>query len=163
MKRIIYILLISIFCSSCATIYSPSISISDLPDINPQKTVFIENPELKFEYKVLKYSGLYQFSPDPYSNLHVRLLPIQRGARPGELDILLTFLTFGIIPSYSMTGIYYKYLIIEGDKATEMEYFLSGTYQTSLWSNFKENYVEDEKTYGLMLRAQAIEQTIQNK
>jgi hypothetical protein len=163
MKKIIIMFIISTLCFSCVTKYHPNIELKNSQSSYTIKTVYVENPELIFEYNVLKESELYKISPNPETPNHLRLKPAEQYSSLVELDMLLPVVSLGIIPVRRNTGYRYKYLLINGNETTEMELHLSGYYQTSLWEMFRKNYVEDEKTYGKMLKAQVTEQENKNK
>lgn len=153
LKRVVPTLIFFILLLSCTTTYRPDISISEIDDTNPKKTVYIKNPELEYEFEIFKSSNIYDISQNPETRIHVLLLPFERVSRPAELTFLLPILTFGILPEQWGTGIVYKFNIEEGEEIISKKYVLTGLYEKSIWGNFRKDYTENERTYGLMLRA----------
>ncbi len=108
MARKIYLIASAlIFCafgSGCATsIHIHKNTLKEPTSIKAQP-VFVKNPEMEREFKILSESGIYQISNTPDNVPKLTLLPIRQGPRCGN-PLMLTIFTFGLIPS-CMPGAY---------------------------------------------------------
>lgn len=61
------------------------------------RPVYVTNPTMQPEFEILKASGIYQLTNTPKGARQLTLLPIRQHGRCGN-PLMLTFLTFGIVP-----------------------------------------------------------------
>jgi len=100
--KIIYLpILISILFCSCYSYKIYPKEARKFAYTGEKKEVFILNPELSNEYKILKNSGIYKIVDDSSKNsvLKIKLYPIGKNYACGQ-PIIASLITLGQVPVY---------------------------------------------------------------
>lgn len=97
--------------------------------------VYVTNPGLRREYEVLKASGIYPLSSSPDSPLRLTLHPIWQYGRCGN-PLMLTGLTFGIIPGVVSATHAFEYDLESDGKVQKLSHRLALYERVSLWEHF---------------------------
>ena len=79
--------------------------------------IYVTNPEMYREYKILQKSGIYHISNQPDLPLRLTLHPIYQYGRCGN-PLMLTIFTLGIVPGY-LPGAYVFEYDLETDGVVE--------------------------------------------
>lgn len=119
----------------------------------PQEKVYIINPELKKEYKILQQSGIYTFTSDSTdkSAAHIRLKPLERWFVCGN-PLIGWAILLGQMPAYLPDKHRFVFEKTAGDTVVEKRFELNITTRYWFWDMFsKKNY---NKTAGKALAIQ---------
>jgi hypothetical protein len=98
------------------------------------RTVFVTNPELRREYEVLKASNIYQLSSNPSDARRLTLHPIRQYGRCGN-PLMLTGLTFGIIPGVVSATRAFEYDLESDGKTQKLCHRLPLYERFSIWEH----------------------------
>ena len=94
--------------------------------------VFVTNPELRREYEILKGSGIYPLTDQPENARKLTLCPLRQYpvcANP----LMLTGLTFGIIPGFLPGAKAFEYGLEEGGVSEHYSHRLPVYQRISVW------------------------------
>lgn len=94
--------------------------------------VYVTNPELRREYAILRDSHIYQLSTNPHSARRLTLQPLDQGGRCLN-PLLLTYLSFGIIPGWLPAASTFRYELTSQGNATHFAHPLPLYERISLW------------------------------
>ena len=112
--------------------------------------VYVSNPELKNEYRILQRSEIYQLTNSPVGNRRLTLEPLGHGGGCGN-PIILSIYTLGIIPSSPVGGRFsFQYEIESNGTVEHRAHYLAVYERFSLWERFIPH--NDNKVLGKALR-----------
>jgi len=94
--------------------------------------VFVTNPEKSPEYEILKKSGIYNLTNQTIGVRELTLLPIRRSFRCGNA-IMLTIITFGIVPGIQPGPCAFEYDLETNGKLERYSHKISTYYRVSIW------------------------------
>ncbi|HIJ74611.1 MAG TPA: hypothetical protein HPP83_10975 [Candidatus Hydrogenedentes bacterium] len=125
-------------------------------DVRPE--VFVENPELKKELRILKHSKLFEISEDPSVETHIELHPLKEPGYCG-MPALPALFTLGLIPGsgHTLSPYGFEYGIDGPQGKHRHSYVLPSTYRRiSLWEWFFKPFKNENCLLGRILRTEAV-------
>ena len=118
--------------------------------------VFVANPELKKELKVLRHSRLYRLTDDPSVDVHIRLEPIRLRHMGCSMGMLPATYTLGILPGGRPVTYEFSYVAMSGGSETLHAYELYGVYLCCIWELPFKPFKRENRALGVMLRRSAL-------
>ena len=115
-------------------------------------TVYVEGRDLQNEYRVIEASGLFEFSDDPATPIHLTL----HKDRPDELcglPLLSMIFSFGLVPLKVPRRGELDLSLTEGGVTTKRTYTYDCERRTSFWESFRES--DEIEELGQSVRAGA--------
>ncbi len=98
--------------------------------------VYVTNPEQRREFEILKAAGIYQISEEPTNARRLTLYPVNRCFRCAN-PLMLTFLTFGIVPAVLPSPYFFQYEIeIDEGRSKKLIHHLPLYERVSIWEWF---------------------------
>jgi hypothetical protein len=123
---------LALLLSGCASTLHLASAKTALPFSDAGTPVFVTNPELKREYAVLKKSGIYRLSETPEGARRLTLRPIVQYGRCGN-PLMLSILTFGIIPGFLPAAMQFGYDLETGGTFQQIVHRLPLYERYSIW------------------------------
>ena len=118
----------------------------------PKETVFVNNPELTDEFKILKASGIYNISNDPETPTHLTLKKFQTYPVCG-MPYILTGFTLGLVPATTPSDSNFSFTIQAGNEPPEeRSFYLEAVEKISPVQYLFKPFKNDERTFGRILR-----------
>lgn len=129
------VLLCAFLLSACSNhIYLPSSF--DEAEYGNNLLVYVENPELKREYEILKFSKIFELSPDSSIENKVILNELHPMLFCGN-PLVLTTITLGLIPGSVPDDYLYSFKLKGGDTEVEYSYTLRVISKYSIYESLK--------------------------
>ncbi len=117
-------------------------------------TIFVENPDLSFEYEILLRSKIFTLSDDSATPRHLELWPINERAVRCATPIAFTFLTLGIVPGILPHQYNYGFTLQENETVCTTMVSIDGGIRFSFWDWFAKPFLKKEKVIAEGLRRQ---------
>ena len=139
MKRLLVLSLLFTGCSSNVYLVK-----SDEAPLIPQKEkVYVLNPELQYEYKILKQSNIFKLSDNKAGAKVIKLNKIVEKPYFCGTPIMGTVITLGLVPTSFPDSYIFSFEIIGTDSEESVEYILPVERTYSLYETF--NFFHDSK------------------
>jgi len=104
--------------------------------------VFVVNPQMQNEYAILKASKIYQLTNQPAGVRRLTLHPVHRFGRCGN-PIMLTYLTFGILPGVLPAARVFEYELETDGVRVQYAHSLPLYERISIWESL--TFTSDQK------------------
>lgn len=151
MRLALPIILISLL-SSCYTykVYPKAYRSLDMPS-HPIK-VYVENPSLKKEYKILRTSGLFEFTDLNNANITIHLDSLERFYVCGQ-PLIVSAMTLGQLPIHMPDRYIFRFEERKGNQVIEHTLELQVAKRIWYWDLFNPDKSFDSKAGTALLGA----------
>lgn len=125
-----------------------------LPALHPGGRASVANPELAEELAILAASGIYELLPPGQAEQVIRLEP-SFPVSPCGMPIVLTIVTFGLIPATAPYGSRFTYTVAAADGSVDAhEFVLRADERISPFQYLMTPFHDDTATLGEILASE---------
>ena len=137
-------------CQGCATNFYLESEARPIAKPSPGTTVFVTNPSLSEEYRILKRSGIVGLTDDPQCPNKVTLHDFQQRTQCGT-PYLISFATLGVVPISLPQIEDYRYTLQTLNGTQIVRFHLPVYFRYSIWERILGVFHSDEQTLATAL------------